>query len=176
MSKNRKKYIIPSIFLIFIVCLAVYNIYDQGVEFLKINAGSIVTSLIALFISYYLSQARTDERKQREVIDGIIVELKSDVQDEYLYVITSDTDNRLLLSKIRSILNNIELLRQLKTTEIKKQDIDYIINEFEQYNVFIGDHISDFDYLTKSEKQLKKYLDSVSSKLNKIRLDLYDLQ
>jgi len=54
-----------------------------------------------------------------------------------------------------------------------KEEIRYIESELKQYKEFVSEHLTDYDYLSKSENQLRRYSDNIDSKCDQIIIKLY---
>lgn len=74
--------------------------------------------------------------------------------------------NRIINNKITILENNIHDFFQ-------KEDLEFVRKEFDEYRTFVGDHIENMGYLMQSEKELKRPLDILSTKLIEMELSLY---
>lgn len=166
--------IIVAIIAIAVSVLAILK--TSAKDFFTINIYHVLSISITIVFSFILAQVFTDERKQKEIIDSIIIEIKKMLYDEKFYKITEQTDKSCLLANIRLISNNIDYLSKVNSKFLNENDVTYIKAYFEEYSEFIGEHIEDLKYLSDSEKSLHKKISLIDSKLNKMRLELYGIK
>ena len=55
-----------------------------------------------------------------------------------------------------------------------EDEIIYIKDKFSEYETLLSDHISDFTYLSKSSKELKRPLELITEKLYEMMLKIFD--
>ncbi len=172
----------PLHILIIVVVLVLFIIsaisihYYSAKTFFGINISSVLSIGVTIVFSVVLVQSLTDERKQKDIIDNIIMELKLSLSDNKYYIITSETDKDSLLDSIRVLANNIDYLSNVDSKFINQNDVIYIKNNFDNYQTLIGDHISDLGYLSKSKKELERYINLIDSKLTNMRLEIYGMK
>ena len=73
----------------------------------------------------------------------------------------------------RKINNYISILEEYAKTINFRTEMKYIRNEFETYKTRVGEHISDLEYLSKSETEFKRYAENIDTKCDYIILGLY---
>ena len=73
----------------------------------------------------------------------------------------------------RKINNYISILEEYAKTLNFKSEMKYIRNEFETYRTRVGEHISDLEYLSKSETEFKRAAENIDTKCDYIILGLY---
>ena len=98
------------------------------------------------------------------------------VISEKFYKFDSDqneTREKEINTNNRKIQNYITILQEYAKQLNIDEGVEYISNEFKNYKTLVGDHIKDFDYLAKSEKELQKYSENIDTKCEFIILQLY---
>ena len=73
----------------------------------------------------------------------------------------------------RKVTNCIEVLKSYGASFGFEADIEYIEKELTNYKVLVSEHINDFDYLSKSESQLRRHSENIDSKCDQIIVKLY---
>ncbi len=146
-----------------------YNI-NQNTQFLNISASVIINVLVAAGITFYFTQRKHDERKQKEIVATIILRLQTYLDKECAYKI-EDTNNTLMNN--RAINNSIAALKACGEYKKYKSGLDYIENQFKHYKNLFGNHKHDLEYLKKSEPEFSRFTTNMSSKLEKILVQLY---
>lgn len=161
------------IFLVFgMVVLTGYNI-KYNTSFFQAPIYTILNLIVAVFFAYFLTQRKNDERKLKEKAENLIDKIQIVINDKRFVHITSKEDIEFLLMMQRSISNRVEILIGLKDKLIFPKEIEYIKENFTSYKEIIGNHFQDVDYLSKSEKDLYNKIMLIDSKLDEMRIKLY---
>lgn len=153
--------------------LAVWNLICNK-SFFEASASSLLSALIVVIVSYYLVQRRNDDGRQKEVFIKVLESLQAIAASEDSYVITSDTDPKLLTSRFRDITNRVKILEAYKERFGIEEDARFIAEKFEEYRQLASDHIDDLDYLSKSSEELHRPLRLIESRAYEAMLRLYD--
>lgn len=171
--KNRRivKYIILIVILALLGAFAIYNIICND-SFFTASLANIITIAIAVFVSFYLVQRWTDERKRKEIFLSLLTKLQSVIEDENAYNFDAQSKDEITMRK-RDISNWIKILEDANPPYIKDEDVKFIREKFDEYSDIIGNHIDDLDALRKLKKDLKRPIDLMESKIVKIELDIF---
>lgn len=170
--KNIIKYGLIITLVIAFINLIVYNSKNNN-NFFEASITDIITLIIAILLSYFFTEKNSNTRKKKEVIEIIIEKLQLKLESNVMRNIKNEEDVKIVNINKRSIDNNLSLLKDnAKNLNIDK-DIDYIVEQFDNYISIIDNHISDIEYLKNSKIDLERYLTAMSDKLNKVRIDLY---
>ncbi|MBR5023411.1 MAG: hypothetical protein IKY18_09560 [Oscillospiraceae bacterium] len=86
-KKDKKSWIPIALFFVPFAVFVTYNIRHNS-EFWNASAVNIITILIAVVISYYLVQRKSDKRKQKEILLELISKLRLLVDSEKSYDFT----------------------------------------------------------------------------------------
>lgn len=176
-KKHIKIILIVTIIAIILITISAFNIYKQSFEkFIEINAYEITTIIIALFVTYYLTERKNDIRKLNNKIENICNDIQLYIREEYK-VIPSKQNKEKVLINIRYISNKIHILEQLsdKNKEIKNA-IKYIKIEHNKYKEFVTDNFDQNDEYFKEEKRqekIKSIINRMDNKIDEIMVYLY---
>ena len=74
----------------------------------------------------------------------------------------------------RDLNNRLHILQTLAAKKFHiEKEIEFILDAFEEYERFIGNHIDSPDYLAQSKKELQRPLGLIDYKLSEIAIKLY---
>ena len=129
-----------------VVIIVVINIFViQNNEYFKISIGQTLTLIVAIVIAFWATQKKTDIRKIQKRI-------------------TMTT---------RKLKNSINVLNEYSKKIEIKDEVHYIEEQVKGYDNLVSVHISDLDYLSKSEIDLRRYAENINSKCEYLILKLY---
>lgn len=173
---NRKsvsigKWILSVLLAIAFVVFVIYNIINND-EFWNASAVNIITILIAIVISYFFVQRKSDLRKQKDILLNLINGLQLQISSEKAYNFTNQTGEEILMRK-RDISNKIHILSEIQDAFSLHDEVKFVCDKFDEYEKLISDHISDLEYLVKSQNELRRPLDLINNKLVSISINLY---
>lgn len=154
------------------ILFLIYKNIKYSCTFWNASAIDIATLAVAVVISYYLVEKENNQRKQKEILFSLIEKLQLQVEDKKAYNFNDLAKEEITMNN-RDISNKIRILEESGAKCINPNDIQFIREKFHEYENFIGGHIEDMDYLRKSQKDLKRPLDLIASKLIKISIDMY---
>ena len=161
-----------------VVVFVIINIFViKNDEFLKISIGQTLTLIVAIVIAFWATQRKTDMRKIKEQVDIITSNIQSVVSssDFITFQTTDQPDDvqKRITMTIRKLKNSINVLNEYSKKIEIKDEVHYIEEQVKGYDDFVSVHISDLDYLSKSETHLRKYAENINSKCEYIILKLY---
>lgn len=148
-----------------------YNVINND-EFWNASAVNIITILIAIIISYFFVQRKSDVRKQKEIILGLISGLQLQISSEKAYAFSGQTGEEIMMRK-RDISNKIHILSEVQDTFSLQEEVKFICDRFDEYDNLISDHITDLEYLCKSQNELRRPLELINTKLVSMSINLY---
>lgn len=154
-----------------LVWWSVYNVKNNS-NFLTASLANIVTIGLAVFVSYFLTQRGNNKRRQKDIVYGLLQDLYQQVSSDEAYKLSGQSKEKINMRN-RDMNNKISILEGLKSDLISPKDLSLIRKSFNEYRDFIGDHIENIAYLSQSEKELKRPLDVIESKLLALELALY---
>ena len=148
-----------------------YNI-NNNEDFFIAPLYSIITIIIALVFTFFFNQVLIEKRRKKEnllrIVQKTIVEL-----DSPCLIIKSRNDiaaTRLLQQSIR---NHIKMLLENKLFSQKNKELlELVEKDFNDYWDLISEHITDLNYLKKSESTLSKHIQNAKNKLDIISLNI----
>lgn len=146
-------------------------------DFFTASITQVLTLAVTLSIAFWATQYKTDIRKMKEHAEDVIEKLQALVSDAQFYSIPASGDKESIQKQInstnRKINNCISILYEYSKTLKFKNEMDYIRGEFDTYKLRIGEHISDLEYLSKSENEFKRTAENIDTKCDYIILSLY---
>lgn len=161
---------------VLIVVLLSFNFFVND-DYFKASLVQCLPLLFTLFIAFLATQYKNDFRKCKEHAERIIFKLQDLVTDEKFYIFSTNDDQEEREKEInttnRKIGNYINILLEYSKSLNIEEETKYIKNEFAFYKEKIGDHIKDFEYLSKSHKELLKHSENIDTKCEYIILKLY---
>lgn len=174
--KNIVVIIIVSVLTIFTITIGIINAVCNP-DFFCVSSAQILTLLVTIGVAFWASQFKNDQRKAKEHVEQMLVKLQQMVSSESFYCIPAKGSiqevQKTLNTNNRKINNYIDVLKKYGDKFKFKSDIDYISSEFETYKQKIGDHISDLEYLSKTEVEFRRVAENIDSKCDYILFSLY---
>lgn len=161
-----------------IIGMAVINIFFlKNSNFWEMSVSQVLTLLVAIAISFWAAQRKTDERKIKEQIERITEKIQREVSSPEFVIFSIGEDPTEAQKKItmttRKLTNCINILHEYGKTIGLSEEIRYIEDQVRGYRDFVSVKVGDLDYLSKSETHLRKYADNINSKCDYIILRLY---
>lgn len=175
-SSIIKKFGITGIFLTLltgcVIAIGFHN-YKTNSNFWSASAVNCVTIIVAIFISYWLTQKGNDKRKQKEILANLVFNIRLKIDQEDMYKL-GDKSTQDINMRNRDITNMIDVLEGVKSRFRIETEVAFVAEKFDEYKELIGKHIDDRDYLEKSQDELKRPVLLMSNKLFEIALSLYN--
>lgn len=165
------KWILLAILVIALILFTLYNICHND-KFWDASAVNIITILIAVVISYFLVQKKSDKRKQKDILLDLMNKLELQISSEKAYNFAGQTTEEIMMRK-RDISNKIHILSEVQDSFSLQDEIKFICDKFDEYDKLISDHIADLEYLKKSQNELRRPLDLISNKLVSMSINMY---
>lgn len=164
-------------FGLFIAVLWVGNLIyrfctDTWLQFFELQLSSLISITLAFLIAYVFSQKQTDFRKKKDVISDIVNRIIADLSDVRMYSISSKEDIQFVLMKYRSLDNRVKLIKKFEADFDIKTDMEYINDKLEEYWTFVSNHVSDTEYLAKSQNELQSFVQNITNKLESIVVEI----
>ena len=155
---------------IIIVSLFLFCKNFNSSNFWTANFIQILTLIVTSGLSFFFVQKLTDKRRKIDCYEHILNEVQNIVENNA--TIFSVDKEALLLQK--SIANKIKYLKEHSFSEIKS-DLEYIENQFQELRDLYGNHNSSSYELKNIELDMLKHKTNISDKIDKIKLELYDM-
>lgn len=176
-----KKYavqIIETFLFVAVLVVAGLNIFVfKTTDFWEINIFQVITLFVAIMLAFWATQRKSDERQIKEQIEKITEKIQSEVSSSSFVVFKSTDDSTEVQKRItmtpRKLTNCISVLKEYSTKIDIMEDVKYIEEQVRGYRDFVSVHVGDLEYLSKSETDLRRYADNISSKCDSIVLKLY---
>ena len=170
----KGKYILIVCFILVILIVAIYNIIHFGYcNFLQASVSQLLTLLVAIIVSYYLVQKRSDEKNKKEIIIRLLADIQKEVTNEDAYRISVNSKPATLTLRNRTLNNYLDTLSNYGELFGISEQVCFLQEKLSEYTDCIGNHIDDIDFLSKAELDLQRPLALINSKAYEIMLNLY---
>lgn len=162
---KKKSFILVILFWLGCLALGIYN-GIKNPDFLVTPLSTIISIGVAVVVSYFFVQRKTDDRRKKEKIDKLLYKVQEIIlNDNFIEV----RDENLIIQ--RSVINKILYLEDGVDNDIKG-DISRIREKFEEFREFYGNHYKDIAYMNKSKKELLNYVRLIDDFCDKIHMKL----
>lgn len=174
--KKWTVYTVVGVFFLLVIALIIKNGVSNWDSFSEASLASCLSMLIVLAVSFMLTQTIVGNRKKQEILIDVAQKLSELIEDPVGYrVSTSCQDYEALLNSHKRQISNLIGLLEEKAPKFRiEKETKALREKFKEYEEFLGDHITDVDYLSNSEKELKRPLELMTQKLFEIMLKLSD--
>ena len=174
--KKRVLYFVLFLLITLTIFTMVWNIINND-DFWDASVSQILTLLVAIGLAFWATNFKTDERISKEHVEKVLAKLQQLVTNEKFYRIPPHGDPEeirvFLNTNNRRINNCLTVLNKYGKRFSFSKEIEYIDKEFKDYRTRVGNHITDLDYLSKTEKEFKKTSENIDSKCDQIIVSLY---
>ena len=127
-----------------------------------------------MFVTYYCTQRKNDERKKKEIMEEIIDKIQECILSDNACKKLNEMSQEEISMMQRRIRNKISFLAEKKDELGIKDEVELINNKFESYCDLIGNHIEQPEHLKESSKEIRNWLDLIDDNLDRIKLKLYN--
>lgn len=176
MKKLRisEKIILGVIVLILFVLGIINIVVLKNEKFFEFSFSTCVSIIVALFVSYWLVNSNQDERNQKEIYLRLLEKTISLVNDSIMFRICETSDVSLILMKKRELNNTLTLLKKYAKKFDVSDEIKFIEERVQEYTDLIGNHQDDLLHLAKCERDLRRPLELIESKIYEVMLKIFD--
>ncbi len=174
MNEKRKWIIRGSVIVLvgFILAFCVVNAVNNT-KFWEFNVFNGFTMLWSIGVSFLLTRFFSRQQRHADIIVKIIQELITNIDEsKTCNISTAEGTNQLILMQNRQMRQQINLLNQYAKKFGFEKDLQLIAKEFDEYEQFISDHISDLEYLSKSRNELSRPIKLMREQLYSIIMKL----
>lgn len=158
-------------FTAFFAVIVIGNIFLND-KFFELTVGNSISAMISLYVAYYLTEIRNNERKYKEKAEDILNKIQVLVSEP-----SFTCDNYELREhriRQRTLNNKITLLEKISQKLTCEDDVKYIRQQFDDYREFIDAHIEDVEHLKKSKPELMKFAANIENKCDEIKVNFYN--
>ena len=175
-NKNAIATIIVIISLAIAIAVCIIS-WISNPNFWHANAAQAFTLIMTVGIAFLATQLKNDVRKKKEHAEQILKKIQAMVTNEDFWSVSADGDKnktqKKMMMTFRSLSNAINVLKKYGGELGFKKDAEYVEKEFKEYREFVSEHLTDVDYLSKSESTLRKYSENINNKCDLIIWGLY---
>ncbi len=162
-----KKYITLVIIIATISLLLAKNF--EMPEFFKASFVDIITIILAVFITYYLTEKNNNIRRRNDCIEHILLEIEEMINDEIFF-----STNKRALQHQSSCANRIKYIKEAGFYDIQ-EEINFIAEKFDEIRDLYSNHSQNKNELQKVFIDFEKHRDYICDKCNKIRVEIYKI-
>lgn len=174
--KQKVITILEYVSLAIIIGVTIYNLKCNA-SFFEVSIAQLLTPFIALCFAFSAVQYKNDQRKAKEHVEKILLHIQEIVKSEAFYAIPAHGQVGAIQKDInltnRKISNYIAILQGYSKSLGFASELKYIETEFVKYKQTIGEHISDLEYLSKTESEFRRIAENIDSKCEAIFLKFY---
>ena len=170
--KNRKKILIATIIIIFVV-LASINIENNGwKEFFKFDFLGIIELFLTAIIATFIVNSQTKSSKRKENFERIIEKFQSNFvgtsfEDDY-----NEAQKTKILTFIRKTTNQFGIMKKYSEKYPIENKINKINEKLQEYHNILSDHIDDNIFQYKNE--LNRISENIDTICEEIKIDIYN--
>lgn len=169
------KYLIGMI-LVLISFLAGLNVQNLTSNFFEISLFEVIYIVILIYISFYLTQKKEDERKLKEKSEDLLYKLNNIISDQRFIQIETKDDVEYVNQQHQRISNIINTLQKIKISKEFNLNIDVILSKIDQHRNIIGNHINDVSHLNKCKPDFIVIISVIKSKVDDSVVEMYILK
>lgn len=164
-EKNRIAVIVAIVVIGTCVLLAAKNWNERS--FFTAGLTDLITILLGLIITFFITEKLTDQRRRNDCIEHIIVEIESFVTEDKNFEIDKCT-----YIKQGSCANRIKYLKDAGFADIK-EDIEFIETNFQNIRDLYSNHNQNEESLKSVKVDIDRHRINIVDKCSKIRIGLY---
>lgn len=175
----KKKWIVTVVAIVLAAATVGVGIHNaiKNSKFWDVSIAQVLTLLVTISIAFWATQFKNDQRNAKTHAETIIAKIQNLVSCETLYMFKPGNDEEYMKKNYailqRKLANYLNVLGEYGKQLGFQDDVTYIDEQFSQYRLFVSDHLNDFEYLSKSETHLRKFLENIDSKCDQIVVKLY---
>ncbi|RHU86929.1 hypothetical protein DXC27_09620 [Ruminococcus sp. OM08-7] len=162
---------ISNILMLIFICgmlgLGAYN-YQNNEAFFEASFTSLATISVAVFVSFFLVQLKTDKRRQNEKIDKLIYKIQGYLMEESFLLGGEYARKNLILH--RSIANKIGYLKMQKVDKEIVEKLNKIESNFKKIRTVYGENYVNQDKLQENYVKLQNYIMLIDDLCDKIHI------
>ena len=153
--------------IIALACLFLVLKNIKTPNFLSASLIDIVTIILGVAITLFLTESLNDKRRRNDCIEHIIMEIESFISDDNNFKANPNT-----LMRQSSCANRIKYIKDAGFPDIK-DDIDFIEQHYTEIRDLYSNHYQNETELQGVKKDIDKHRDLIVDKCCKIRVGLY---
>lgn len=176
MKKRRIVTGVAIVLAIATVGVGIYNAFKNN-SFWNVSIAQVLTLLVTISIAFWATQFKNDQRNAKAHAERIITKIQNLISCEVFYAFAPSSNEEDVKKNYgisqRKFANCLNVLGEYGKQLGFQDDVKYIEEQFSQYKSFVSEHLNDFEYLSKSETHLRKFLENIDSKCDQIVVKLY---
>lgn len=146
---------------------------DTCLKYFNVPFKDLLNILFLSLVVYFFVEYKNDERSRKQSLDWVIKKVISRLEDPRMYKITQGSDVDHIRITQRSINNEIDIIEDCAVVFCYEEEAKYCQDAFKEYWAFLSDHLSDTEYLAKSETTLFNIISNIIWRLEVIAVNLH---
>lgn len=139
-------------------------------DFFAASFEDILAVVIAVLVTFFLTERLNDKRKLYEYIEHMILEIEELLDNDKIFY---DDNRKIALALQRSCASKIKILKEANISDFS-DDFEKMENEFHEIRDLYSNHYTGGrDDLLKLEPDFNKHKINITDKCDRIRLQLY---
>lgn len=170
--KNRKKILIATIIIIFVV-LASINIKNNGwKEFFKFDFLGIIELFLTGIIATFIVNSQTKSSKRKENFERIIEKFQSNFVGTSFEEDYNEAQKTKILTFIRKTTNQFGIMKNYSERYHIENKINKINEKLQEYHNILSDHID--DNISQYKNELNRISENIDTICEEIKIDIYN--
>ncbi len=146
---------------------------DTCLKYFGVPFKDLLNILVLSLVVYLFVEYKNDERSRKQSLDWVIKKVISRLEDPRMYKIIQNSDVEHIRITQRSINNEIDIIKDCAVVFCYEEEAKYCQDAFKEYWAFLSEHLSDTEYLAKSETTLFNIISNIIWRLEVIAVNLH---
>lgn len=159
--KFRSRLTIVIILLAIVLFFACVSYKSNPKDFFDIKITNMITFIVAIYFTYYLSERNVDERIQKQIITELIKDIQSLVNIDVDKLFSHESDTYEIRNHQRRLTNKISTLCKFCENLDFCEDKEYLEGQLRDFKTIVDDKQDDRQYLIGGKPKIKKIFSNV---------------
>lgn len=175
MNKNKLKRLLrtASIIIIISVLIVLFKINVDSNGFWAFDFYEIIYLCIIIFISFFLTQHYTDERKRKDYIIDMVNKVSNYTLSINLDKIIEDKNSNFFVMEIRNIRNTLDLLNEIAIKYEIKDEVKYLQGEIAEIDNTVSENLSNIENLRILKTTIERHKNNVGNKCDAVKFKIF---
>ncbi|MED9967339.1 MAG: hypothetical protein UFJ18_11190 [Blautia sp.] len=169
-SANILSSIICIVFVVGLVMLGIHN-YKNNEKFFDTSLTTLLTIAVAVIISYFFVQKRTDNRRKNEKIDNLLYKIQKYINEDN-FVLTGGEISRKNLILHKAIANEIRCIKNMNLDKESRKQIARVERYFKDFREVYGENYPNEERIEEKYSELKNYVVNIDDACDRIHMHL----
>lgn len=153
-----------------LILLFIFNLSDRN--FFKMDFYKIASLTLVLYVSYFLTQRKMDDRRNKDIIMDI---LRSIANETYLMdkETLNSENSKIFIMKLRDIENKNDLLSKIANRYGITDEVIYIREEIQRIDDIVSNHLGKKEELETVYTDIERYLTNIRYKKDAMLIKVF---